>query len=201
VTRVCAEGQSRRTKRSLDEITQGIQSDQEISNEKLDIGIGVHSRGAANMKAVAGENIMALCDVDENYLAEAAGKYPQAKTYLDWRKMLDQQDIDAVKGMLLADYAKRILLPQADFKDFKPLEPWIAPSLGHHEEWIHACKTGALTLCNFDYSGALVEHNLLGTVALRAGKKLDWDPQNLKARNCPEADRFIRGVYREGWTL
>jgi predicted dehydrogenase len=65
--------------------------------EKLNVGIiGVHSRGAANMAAVAGENIVALCDVDDDYLAEAAKKYPQAKTYVDWRKMLDQKDIDAV---------------------------------------------------------------------------------------------------------
>ena len=43
---------------------------------------------------------------------------------------------------------------------------------GHHQEWIHACKTGEPTLCNFDYSGMLVEHNLLGNVAFRVGKKL-----------------------------
>ena len=92
------------------------------------------------------------------------------------------------KGMLLADYGKRILLPEADFKDFQPPKPSIAPSLGHHEEWIHACKTGAPTLCNFEYSGTLIEHNLLGTVAFRVGTKLDWDPENLKARNCPDAD-------------
>ena len=53
-------------------------------NEKLNIGIiGVHSRGAANMASVASENIAALCDVDSTYLAEAAKKYPKAKTYAD----------------------------------------------------------------------------------------------------------------------
>ena len=57
------------------------------------------------------------------------------------------------------------------------------------------------TLCNFEYSGTLVEHNLLGTVAFRAGNKLQWDAENLKAPNCPEADRFIRRPYREGWAL
>lgn len=62
-------------------------------------------------------------------------------------------------------------------------------------------RGGAPTLCNFEYSGTLVEHNLLGTVAFRAGKKLQWDAENLKAPNCPEADRFIRRPYREGWTL
>ena len=66
-------------------------------NQKLNIGIiGVHSRGAANLASVATENIVALCDVDENYLAEAAQKHLQAKTYSDWRKLLEQKDMDAV---------------------------------------------------------------------------------------------------------
>jgi predicted dehydrogenase len=399
-------------------------------NDKLSIGIvGVHSRGEANTQAVAGENIVALCDVDENYLAEAAKRYPKAKTYVDWRKMLDQKGIDAVvvsttehthalvsvaamkrgkhvycekplahsvhearvmretskqmkvatqmgtqihasenyrrvvelirsgaigpvrevhvwvdqgiegprsrpqetppvpnhlhwdlwlgpapwrpyhpcyfknrsmswqdwwdfgngalgdmgshtidlpfwalelqypttieadgplpvraetypdqlivrwehpargsrppltltwydrhqrpkspagvdlnqwhlgvmfvgqKGTLLADYGKRMLLPESEFKEFHAPKPSIAPSPGHHEEWLQACKTGTPTLCNFDYSGTLIEHNLLGTVAFRAGKKLQWDPVNLKAVNCPDADQFIRRPYRAGWTL
>jgi predicted dehydrogenase len=105
------------------------------------------------------------------------------------------------KGKLLADYGRRILLPEDQFKDFKPVEPWIAPSRGHHAEWIHACKTGAPTLCNFEYSGMLVENNLLGVVALRCGKKLEWDAANLKATNCPEADKYIRRQYRPGWSL
>jgi hypothetical protein len=105
------------------------------------------------------------------------------------------------EGMLLANYDRRILLPEADFKDFKPPEPWIPPSPGHWKEWILGCKTGSPTLCNFDYSGKLIEHNLLGTVAFRVGKKLEWDPKNLKAKNSPEADPYIRPEYREGWTL
>jgi predicted dehydrogenase len=105
------------------------------------------------------------------------------------------------EGMLLADYGKGILLPEEKFKDFQPPEPWIEPSLGHHQEWVHGVKTGAPTLCNFDYSGKLVEHNLLGTVAFRVGKKLTWDAQTMKATNCPEADKLIRREYREGWTL
>jgi predicted dehydrogenase len=104
-------------------------------------------------------------------------------------------------GILLGDYGKKILVPEAKFKDFKPPKPWIEPSLGHHKEWIHGAKTGAPTLCNFDYSGKLVEHNLLGTVAFRVGKKLEWDAKNMKAKNCPEADQYINREYRKGWTL
>ena len=103
--------------------------------------------------------------------------------------------------MLLADYGRHLLLPEADFKDYKPPEPTIPTSIGHHKEWIEACKTGSPTTCNFDYSGALTEAVLLGTVAYRVGQKLDWDPVDLKATNCPEADRYLRREYRKGWTL
>ena len=104
-------------------------------------------------------------------------------------------------GMLLADYDNYRLLPADKFRDFKPPEPTIPNSIGHHAEWINACKTGAPTTCNFDYSGALTEAVLLGTVAYRAGQKLDWDPKALKATNCPAADEFLRREYRAGWTL
>jgi predicted dehydrogenase len=105
------------------------------------------------------------------------------------------------KGQLLADYGKRILLPEDKFKDFKPPEQTIPRSPGHYQEWILGCKTGSPTLCNFDYSSKLVEHNLLGTVAFRANTKLEWDAANLKATNCPAADQFIRRKYRAGWSL
>ncbi|MEE8452497.1 MAG: Gfo/Idh/MocA family oxidoreductase [Thermoguttaceae bacterium] len=105
------------------------------------------------------------------------------------------------KGQILADYGKHFLLPEDEFKDFERPEQSIPPSLGHHKEWIHACKTGEPTTCNFDYSGLLIENNLLGNVAYRVGKKLQWDAKNLKAVDCPEADQYIRREYREGWTL
>jgi predicted dehydrogenase len=105
------------------------------------------------------------------------------------------------EGMLIADYNKHQLLPEEKFADFKRPEPFIPDSIGHHREWVEACKTGGPTTCNFDYSGALTEAALLCNVALRTGKKLNWDAKNLKAIGCPEADVFIRREYRQGWTL
>jgi predicted dehydrogenase len=105
------------------------------------------------------------------------------------------------KGMLVANYSKRKLLPEEKFADFTPPEPSIAKSIGHHREWIEACKTGGPTTCNFAYSGPLTEAVLLGNVSYRAGAKLQWDAENLKAADCPEADKYIRRDYREGWTL
>ncbi len=105
------------------------------------------------------------------------------------------------EGMLIADYGKRKLLPESKFADFKAPEPSIPDSIGHHREWVEACKTGGPTTCNFDYSGALTEAALLSNVALRTGQKLPWDAEKLKATNCPEADAYIRRQYRDGWTL
>jgi predicted dehydrogenase len=108
------------------------------------------------------------------------------------------------KGYLLADYDYRLLMPtKGDMTHYKSpkAEDIIPPSPGHHEEWLAACKTGSPTLCNFDYSGALIEHNYLALAAYRTGRKLEWDAANLKATNCPEADAFIRRTYRPGWTL
>ena len=105
------------------------------------------------------------------------------------------------KGMLLSDYGKHVLLPEDKFADFPPPPETIAKSRGHHAEWIHACKTGALTTCNFEYAGWLTEANHLGNVAFRTGKKLVWDPENLRATNVPEAEPYIQRDYRKGWKL
>lgn len=105
------------------------------------------------------------------------------------------------EGMLQADYGSRTLYPVEKFKEFKAPAPTIPNSIGHHKEFFEACKTGGPTTCNFDYAGALTEAVLLGTVAYRVGRKLEWDAANLTATNCPEAAKYIRRPYREGWAL
>ena len=46
-----------------------------------------------------------------------------------------------------------------------------------------------------------MEAVLLGTVAYRSGKKIEWDAANLKVTNSPEAQQFVHKEYRKGWTL
>ena len=105
------------------------------------------------------------------------------------------------KGQILANYGQNRLLPEDDFKGFERPKPFIPNSIGHHREWIQACKTGGPTTCSFDYSGPLTEAALLGNVAYRVGKKVDWDYMNLRATNSPEAEQFVQHTYREGWSL
>jgi len=105
------------------------------------------------------------------------------------------------RGQLLADYSKHLLLPEDEFRDYKRPEPSIPRSRGHHAEWIHACKTGAPTTCNFEYAGWLTEANHLGNVAYRVGRSLDWDAASMTVTNVADAERFVRRRYRNGWSL
>jgi predicted dehydrogenase len=108
------------------------------------------------------------------------------------------------KGMILADYGRRKLLPEADFKDLAPPAPFIPELAGphpHHQEWIRACKTGAPTSCNFEYGAALTETVLLGNVAYRTGHKLEWDAAKLKVKNSAQAANYIHTEQRKGWEI
>ena len=100
-----------------------------------------------------------------------------------------------------ADYGQHRLLPEKQFADFQAPPKSIAESVGHHAEWLRACKTGAATTCPFAYSGLLTEANHLGNVAYRAGKRIEWDAKTQRIRNAPEAEQFLGREPRKGWTL
>jgi hypothetical protein len=71
----------------------------------------------------------------------------------------------------------------------------------HVQEWISACKAGRQPCASFEHSAPLTETVLLGNVALRSGKPIDWDSRKMQITGATEANRFIRREYREGWTL
>jgi hypothetical protein len=108
---------------------------------------------------------------------------------------------EGTEGLLLASYPKRMLWPEDKFADLAPPEPSIPKSIGHHQEWIVACKSGSPTTCNFDYSGAITEAVLLGNVAFRTGCTLEWDAEKMTVTNCPPANELLRREYRAGWSL
>lgn len=69
----------------------------------------------------------------------------------------------------------------------------------HFEEWIEGCKGGPLPGSNFEYSGPFTETVLLGNLAIRTRRRLEWDSANMKVTNFPEANRFVTKDYRPGW--
>jgi predicted dehydrogenase len=67
------------------------------ASERVRLGvIGVAGRGADNLKGVAHEEIVALCDVDESRAGTARQAHPRAKFYQDFRSLLDHKEIEAV---------------------------------------------------------------------------------------------------------
>ena len=104
-------------------------------------------------------------------------------------------------GTIISNYGDHRLLPGNNGDELKRPDPYIPSSIGHHNEWIEAIKTGGSTTCNFDYSGALTEAVLLGVVSYRSGEALEWDAQNLRVTNSAKAQDMIHKEYRKGWTL
>ena len=93
------------------------------------------------------------------------------------------------------------LIPESRNREYARPAKTLPRSLGHYEEWIEACKTGSGTRSGFDFAGPLTEAVLLGSIAIRIGnEKLEWDSQNLKIPNYPEAETFLNYTYRDGWS-
>ena len=111
------------------------------------------------------------------------------------------------KGFLISDFTSRIILPYGDESDLtyykQRTKETVLPPIDHFQkQWFDACKNPSLkTACDFEYSGNMIEQMLLGLVAYRVGKKLEYDGAAGKVTNCPEANEFLSRKYREGWTL
>ncbi len=129
------------------------------------------------------------------------------KPYVDLNKIDHGAMFKGSKGFVIADFQSRILLPFGDTADltyYKPRTKDTAlPPLGHFQrQWLDACKNPSLkTACDFEYSGNMIEQLLLGLVAYRAGKKLQYDGATGKVTNCSEANALLSRKYRDGWTL
>lgn len=94
-----------------------------------------------------------------------------------------------------------LLLPKKQFVDYQPPAPTLPRTPEHHVEWIRACKGGPKTESNFEYAARLTEGLLVGYLAQRTGKRIEWDAQHMKTKNVPEADAFIHPHFRRGWEI
>jgi predicted dehydrogenase len=100
-------------------------------------------------------------------------------------------------AMLLPLGASAYLLPEDKFK--QQVRPRFE-NRNHYHHFVDACLGGEKTECRFDQSGPMAEAILLGTVAIRTpGKKLEWNSQDMRMPNAPEAEQFLRRKYRPGW--
>ena len=110
------------------------------------------------------------------------------------------------KGVIVADFNNRILIPMGkdtDMSYYTPPEKGREPMDGFMQQWFNACKGDLKTDCDFDYAGRMVETLMLGLVAHEAGKELEYDAAKGVVVNDAAANnaQSMRKTYREGWTL
>jgi len=156
-----------------------------------------------------------------HYDFEPRGKMPAVK--LHWydggllparpEELADGQPLDAEDGIIfIGDKGKMLvegwggetprLLPASRHREFQPPPQTLPRSIGHHAEWIQACKRGTPTASSFAFAGPLTEAVLLGSIAIRMqGEELRWDSSAMKIPNQPDAEALLHYPYRPGWNI
>ena len=135
------------------------------------------------------------------------GAMPRSpKPYVDLNKIGHGAMFKGSKGYVIADFGSRLVLPFGDDADLtyykKRSKEEIIPDMGHFQkEWTNACKSNLKTSCDFEYSCNLIETMLLGLVAYRVGKKIEYDGKRGQITNSTEGNALLSRKYRPGWTL
>lgn len=95
------------------------------------------------------------------------------------------------------------LLPAQRMVGFQAPPKTIPRSIGHRAEWIQACKAHKPedAKAGFAYSGPFTEALLVGNLAARLQKRIEWDSAAMRAKNAPEAQILIQKVYRQGFGI
>ena len=167
----------------------------EAPSNKLNIAfIGTWGRAAAHFGAVGGENVVALCDVDENHLEGAAKRFPNAKTYVDWRKCLDQKDINAVI-CATTDFTHAFVANWALNRDYhcyceKPLGNSVeeartvrATYLKKKDKLATQCGTQRHAIDNFNRVAELIRDGAIGEVSQAHA----WGDREIRRKGYPPA--------------
>lgn len=108
------------------------------------------------------------------------------------------------KGMMVTTREDVHLLPSERWKGYK-LPPQLltrspgSDLVGHFQDWIRACKGGDPGCSNFGISAPYAEWVTLGAIAYHFEGKLEYDAAKQRFTNVPEANAYLKPVYREGW--
>ena len=96
------------------------------------------------------------------------------------------------------------LFPAARRREFEEPAKRIPRSpRGHRQEWVRACKDDKPedAKAGFDYSGPFTEALLVGNLAVRLRKRVEWDAQRMRVTNAPEGEGLVRKTYRKGFEI
>jgi len=102
-------------------------------------------------------------------------------------------------ALLIPHGGMPVLLPESKFKNY--ITPKLEPG-NHYQNFVVACLGGPKTESHFAQTGPMTEAILLGTVAIRVPDQLlQWDSVKMKFSNYPDANKYLRRVYRKGWNI
>jgi len=131
------------------------------------------------------------------------GKRPDRPKELEAKRKFPKvgQLLFGSKGVIMdgTDYCNSPrLIPETAMKALKRPEKTIprVPKGNHYMEWINAIKGGPKPGSNFDYAGPFSEVVLMGNLALRVGKRVEWDGEKMRCTNVPEANQYVTKKYR-----
>ncbi len=106
------------------------------------------------------------------------------------------EDVGLLPGSRWAEYElPRATLPRA------PSGPQDSNHVAHCNDWVRACKGGVPASSHFGVAGRYTEWLLAGVAAVHHDGKLLWDGEKGEITNVPEANKWIKPTYREGWEL
>lgn len=93
------------------------------------------------------------------------------------------------------------LLPASRWQQYALPPQLLTRSPGHMQDWIRACKGGDPGCSNFSITAPFAEWLTLIGIAYRVRGKLNWDSKLLRFTNSPEANKFVKPLFRQGWEL
>jgi predicted dehydrogenase len=100
-------------------------------------------------------------------------------------------------GIILRDR----VVPESQAQKFADVPKTLPRRTGTWAEWYEACTGGQPAGCDFPWAGLLTDFVLLGNIAIRTGKYLQWDGAAARITNDQDANQLLHEPYREGWTL
>ena len=123
---------------------------------------------------------------------------------------MDNKEMPASGMMFVGDHGKILggfrgenpqIIPEKKMREYQGAKKTTEREVARDRDWIEAFKGGKPSPGNFENVRACSEAICLGAVALRVGRKIEWDSKNMKITNIPEANEFLYRKYRKGWEL
>jgi len=133
-----------------------------------------------------------------NQLIGTFGKVPRTGVLLEGEKGLLFTGLWNQQCYLKMDGDKKFV-GHSNHSEARKIAQSLPRVNSHFGEWTDAILNGGKTFSPFEVGGPLTEIGLVGNVALRLQKNIDWDGEAMKAKGMPEADALVRKQNRTKW--